>query len=134
MATPTATRYQKTYPGRADQVHQVRHDLSGYLRDCPVAHDAILIVSEIATNAVVHSESAGEFFTVRAELHGDDYLWLECEDLGGTWHCKTDEDYPHGIGIVNALAGEDNWGVDGDHSGRVVWCRLSLPASGGGQR
>jgi hypothetical protein len=90
----------------------------------------ILIVSEIATNAIVPSQSENNFFTVRAELH-DRYLWLECEDLGGQWHCRAEEDRPHGLTIINTLVGKDNWGIDGDITGRVVWCRLSLPSRGG---
>ncbi len=125
VSTATATRFQRTYHGRPDQVSQVRHEVARHLNGCPVKDDALLIVSELATNAVLHSESAGAFFTVRAERHAS-YLWLEVEDLGGEWHCRTTEDRPHGLDIVNTLAGADNWGVetvsDGD---RVVWVRLA---------
>ena len=58
-----------TYPGRLDQVHRVRHAVARYLAGCPAADEAVLIVSELAANAIVHSASRGAFFTVRAELH-----------------------------------------------------------------
>ena len=122
-ATSPATCYQRTFHGRADQVSQVRRDVAGHLDGCPLAADATLVVSELATNAIVHSRSAGEFFTVRVELHRD-YAWIECEDLGGQWQCTPDEDRPHGLSIVDALAGRGNWGIDGDASCRVVWARL----------
>jgi anti-sigma regulatory factor (Ser/Thr protein kinase) len=85
----------------------------------------ILIVSEFATNAVLHSDSAGEFFTVRCERHAH-YVWVEVEDLGGTWHVRPrDGDRAHGLDIVDTLSGADNWGVeltgDGD---RVCWARV----------
>lgn len=125
MSTATATRYQRTYHGRADQVSKARHDAARYLDGCPVTDDALLVISELAANSITHSDSAGEFFTVRVELHRD-HVRIECEDLGGEWHCRTTEDRPHGLDIVNALAGPGNWGVqtasDGD---RVVWVRLA---------
>jgi hypothetical protein len=130
VTTQTATRYQRTYPGSPEKVSQVRRDVARTLDGCPVKDDAVLVLSEMVSNAIVHSESRNNFFTVRAERH-DCYLWLEVEDLGGEWHCKTDEDYPHGLGIINILAGEDNWGIEGDATGRIVWARLPFPAVSG---
>ena len=123
-AKPAAAtaHYQAAYHGRPDQVSAVRAAVAAHLAGCPVTDDAVLIVSEIATNAVRHSGSAGEFFSVRVTRH-QGWVWIECEDLGGPWQCQTDEDRPHGLSIVDALAEE--WGVDGGPSGRVVWARLT---------
>jgi len=123
-AKPTAAtaHFQATYHGRPDQVGAVRSAVAAHLGDCPVTDDVVLIVSEIATNAVRHSGSAGEFFSVRVDVHPG-WVWIECEDLGGPWRCQTDEERAHGLSIVEALARE--WGVDGDLSGRVVWARLT---------
>jgi anti-sigma regulatory factor (Ser/Thr protein kinase) len=115
-------RYQATYHGRPDQVAMVRAAVAAHLADCPVTDDAVLVVSEIATNAIRHSGSAGEFFAVRVYRHRS-WVWVECEDLGGPWHGQADEERPHGLSIVDALAEE--WGVDGGTSGRVVWARLT---------
>jgi anti-sigma regulatory factor (Ser/Thr protein kinase) len=124
----TATRFTATYPGRLDQVQDARHEVARHLTGCPAQDDAMLIVSEFASNAILHSASRGEFFTIRAELHAD-YVWVEAEDLGGPWRCKQADDRPHGLDVVQALAGPDGWGVEstGD-GGRVVWARLDLPA------
>ncbi len=73
---------------------------------------------------VLHSHSKDRSFTLRAEIFPG-YLWLEVEDLGGPWHLKPrDTGRPHGLDVVEALTGPDNWGIDGDQAGRVVWCRL----------
>ncbi len=58
-----------TYPGGPEHVRQVRADLRRLLDGCPVADDVILCVSELATNAAVHSDSSrsGGTFTVRTE-------------------------------------------------------------------
>lgn len=123
-----ATRFTVTYPGRADQVHHARRALARHLAGCPAADDAVLIVSEIVSNAIVHSASRGKFFTVRAELHPD-HVRIEAEDLGGPWRRRRDDGRPHGLDVVEALTGPDGWGIEttGD-GGRVVWARLDLSA------
>src|ERR1700722_9216611 len=124
----TATRFTGTYPGRPDQVQDARRAVARHLAGCPALDDAVLIVSELASNAILHSASRGEFFTVRAELHAD-YVWVETEDLGGPWRCRQVDDRPHGLDVVQAFAGPDGWGVETtSDGGRVVWARLDLPA------
>ena len=60
--------------------------ISAILAACPAANDAVLCVSELATNAVLHSASRnpGGTFTVRAAI-SDDHVRIEVEDNGGTW-------------------------------------------------
>jgi anti-sigma regulatory factor (Ser/Thr protein kinase) len=124
-AAEAAIRYQRTFPGRAGQVARARREITAHLDGCPAADDAVLIVSELAANAVTHSASAGEFFTIRCQA-GPGYVRVECEDLGGPWHCPRPDDRPHGLDIIEALAGPGNWGTEttGD-GGRIVWARLA---------
>src|SRR5580704_1383775 len=84
---PEATRFRRSYPGVKEQVHQVRADLAHVAAGFPAADDLVLIGSELATNAVLHSRSGhpGETFTVRAEVHPGQYASLEVEDQGGDW-------------------------------------------------
>jgi serine/threonine-protein kinase RsbW len=119
-----------TYPGSAEQISVVRADLRALLEGCPMADDVLLCVSELATNAVVHSHSrlAGGTFTVRGTVSPRDYFWIEVEDEGGPWTpAVTDPERGHGLDITRALA--DDWGIDGDHSGRTVWARFDWPTS-----
>jgi anti-sigma regulatory factor (Ser/Thr protein kinase) len=129
-----ATRYAATFPGRPDQVQRARHEVARYLAGHPAADDAVLIISELASNAVLHSSSNGQSFTVRTEIHTG-YLRLEVEDLGGPWLLKPrDTGRAHGLDVVEALAGPDNWGADGDDSGRVAWAKLDMRPRAGGQK
>jgi anti-sigma regulatory factor (Ser/Thr protein kinase) len=70
-----ATRFTGTYPGRAEQVHHVRRAVAKHLAGCPAADDTVLIASELASNAIVHSASRGE--------RHPHYVWIEAEDRGG---------------------------------------------------
>jgi hypothetical protein len=49
-AAHAATSYQRTFPGRADQIGQVRRDIASHLAGHPAADEAVLIASELATN------------------------------------------------------------------------------------
>lgn len=122
----TLTRYTGIYPGRLDQVRHVRWAVASYLANCPAASDAILVVSELAANAIVHSASQGQVFIVRAERFPD-YVWVETEDLGGPWRRRRPDGCPHGLDLVDALTGPDGWGVELTTNGRrVVWARIDL--------
>ncbi|HXL95552.1 MAG TPA: hypothetical protein VN969_42055 [Streptosporangiaceae bacterium] len=125
------TKHTSTYPGQADQVWQARHAIAKYLAGCLAADDALLIVSELASNAIVHSASRGAFFTISAEARAD-HVRIEAEDLGGPWHHKQCDDRPHGLDVVEALTGPSGWGVEDTSDGRrVVWARLDLPTGEG---
>lgn len=119
------------YPGQRGQIRLVRATLTLLLEDCPLVGDAVLIASELAANAVVHSNSAapGGRFTVRAVACPGRYVRIEVDDQGGPWtpHCHEDG-RPHGFDLINALAGTGNWGIHGDaEHGRTAWAQLDWP-------
>ena len=118
--------YASTFPGRADQVSQVRREIAAYLGNCPAAADMVLIVSELAANAIIHTQSRGSAFTVRCQL-ASGAARIEVEDLGGPWRQQRNPgDRPHGLDIVQALTGQDEWGTQVTGTGgRIVWARLT---------
>ncbi|MGH3171072.1 MAG: ATP-binding protein [Trebonia sp.] len=126
MSTVATLAFQATYHGSPAMVAQARHAVAAHFAGSPVADDMALICSELATNSIQHSDSAGGLFSVRAELHRD-YGWLEVEDYGGTWQLRPSADRPRGLDVVNALCGADNWGVEPLAGwGRVVWARVDF--------
>ena len=118
-------RHTGTYPAEPRQVGIARAALAGWLGGGPRADDAILVASEFATNAVLHSASRhGSVFTVRAEVR-QEYLRIEVEDAGGPWRDgPRDDGRPHGFDVVAAIVGAGNWGIGGDVHGRTAWARL----------
>jgi serine/threonine-protein kinase RsbW len=125
-------RYARSYPGRPDQVRQVRSFLREVLAGRPRADDAISVGSELAANSCTHSRSGapGGVFTVRAEVSEGDYLHVEVEDQGGRWDPRTcGITAEHGLDLVQAIAGPGHWGVGGDEAGRAVWARLMWPGT-----
>ena len=120
-----------TYPGSTDQIRVVRADLRALLDDCPMADDVLVCASELATNAVLHSQSrlAGRTFTVRGKVSPGNYFWLEVEDEGGPWTpAVADPERGHGLDIMRTLA--DDWGIEGDHDGRIIWACFDWPRPG----
>lgn len=124
-ALSPATVRDQVLPAHRDQVQVARAFIATILSTCPAASDAVFCVSELATNAVLHSASRnpGGTFTVRASISGD-YVRVEVEDNGGTWEEHSQRDSrSHGLDIVRELAAD--CGRDGGPlTGWVAWARL----------
>ena len=89
-------------------------DLTDVTGACPVRDELVLLASELAANAVLHSRSGhpGGVFTVQATLYPGDYAWVEVIDQGGQWPADThDDEHGRGLTVVAAIAGEGNWGI-----------------------
>ncbi|MDT7550156.1 MAG: hypothetical protein QOE84_2550 [Actinomycetota bacterium] len=89
--------------------------------------DAVLAVSELVTNAILHADPP---FVVRL-ARGESGVRLEVEDGSRTAPVRplasTETMTGRGISLVDAVA--QRWGVDQLPDGKVVWCELS-PTSG----
>ena len=120
------SRYAATFAGTPEHVALARNHIWECLADCPIADDACLIISEFASNAILHSLSRVGMFTVRCERFST-YVRVEVEDEGGAW-CRPEPDgRPHGLDIVSLLVGEKGWGIEPTSEGqRIVWARLEL--------
>jgi serine/threonine-protein kinase RsbW len=126
--SPPHTR-SGVFPARPDQVREARKLISAALEGCPAADDAILCLSEMATNAILHSDSRkpGGHFTVSAETRGD-RLRIEVCDQGGHWAQPRPGgmQYGHGLHIISQLT--QAWGITGDSdTGWTVWAEITCP-------
>jgi hypothetical protein len=121
----TTPGYASTFCGRAEEAARVRREIAGYLTGCPVTEDLVLIASELAANAILHTRSRGGTFRIRCELTSRSAR-IEAEDMGGPWRHRKPDDRPHGLDIIAALTGQAGWGTQVTSSGgRITWARLS---------
>jgi anti-sigma regulatory factor (Ser/Thr protein kinase) len=126
--------WSRAFPGTPDQVREARRFLADILAGQSVTGDGVLCLSELVSNAVVHSDSGkpGGQFTVCVEMN-ENLIRIEVLDGGGLWGGASmpDEQHGRGLNIVSQLARA--WGRDGDsETGWAVWCELGTPASGAG--
>jgi anti-sigma regulatory factor (Ser/Thr protein kinase) len=121
--------WSRTFPATPAQAREARRFLTGLLDGRSATDDAILCLSEMAANAILHSNSRkpGGHFTVRTEMHSD-RLRVEVHDDGGPWTVPPPDgvQHGHGIHIISQLA--HAWGITGDSdTGWTVWAEIACP-------
>jgi serine/threonine-protein kinase RsbW len=129
MTAPTglSLAWSRAFAATPAQAGEARRSISCILDGHPAADDAVLCVSEMAANAILHSNSRkpGGQFTVRAEIYPGDRLRIEVHDQGGSWArpIPGEEQRGHGLHIISQLA--RTWGITGDgDTGWTVWAVL----------
>ncbi|GAA3022234.1 ATP-binding protein [Streptosporangium longisporum] len=116
--------------GLPEQVARARRLVSATLgRDHPLHDDCVLLTSEIATNAVVHSRSAdgGTFtVTVTCSVTG---VRVSVQDEGSgevPCACRASSDATGGRGLPLLEALAHRWGLVRETGSNEVWFELVL--------
>ncbi|MFK0155616.1 ATP-binding protein [Streptomyces sp. NPDC090499] len=114
------------HPGSPAQARRlVRARLTGWSVCADTCDTAALVISELVTNAIVHTAST----RVVCELHDhDDTVRIAVQDEG----CAPDEPHPspqrpeeeHGRGLLLVEALCQAWGAQEHGSGLLVWAEL----------
>jgi len=115
-------------PGREDQVALARDFIRRAIGCCcPALDEAVLLTSELCTNALQHTASgSGGLFEVTV-YRGDGALRIEVRD-DGSETVPTVRDFEEfsengrGLEIVRMIA--HRWGQNGDEYGRCVFFEL----------
>ncbi|MHA5049930.1 ATP-binding protein [Streptomyces sp. SD15] len=114
------------HPGSVAQArHLTRARLSGWAVSNDTCDTAVLVVSELVTNAIVHSASE----RVVCELHDDDNLLrIAVRDEGrapGEPHPSPGQpEEEHGRGLLLVAATCRSWGAQATGPGLLVWAAL----------
>ncbi|MFG2941540.1 ATP-binding protein [Streptomyces sp. NPDC048282] len=125
-----------TCPGFPEEVSRARRWTRDILRGSPLADDAALIVSELSTNALLHTSSGGEHGSFHLALAvAPQVIALSVTDDGGggapkVEHRDQDAEHGRGLGMVSALA--HRVVVQGTGGGYTVTAELFVNARRGG--
>lgn len=113
-------------PGVVRSVRAARAFVEEAMADCPdgVRRIAVLLVSELATNAVLHAQSA---FDVRVRMDGE-RVRVEVHDGSPTLPVVKDYGVDavtgRGVRLVQLLS--SRWDVDAGPDGKTVWFEIGL--------
>ena len=125
---------RREFVGQAEQVAAARRFVVSAINAGGPARDVTrLLVSEAATNAILHSASGdGGTFAVQY-LVSDDLVRVEVHDGGGPTSPRRrvhdlESMTGRGLDLFDALS--DRWGVDGTPDGWTVWFELDLAEQG----
>ncbi|MGO8727389.1 MAG: ATP-binding protein [Streptosporangiaceae bacterium] len=122
-----------TIPGRAENVREARAFIAKALSQLPsIADEAVLLTSELVSNAVIHSNSRRPGGTIRLLVTQtgrgirvevtDDGSELSAPSVKGDVYASDG----HGLHLVQTLA--DQWGYLRDETGTTAWFSLGREA------
>lgn len=114
----------RIFAGSPHEVQHVRRFVGQAIAGCPVSNDVVLLASELATNAIMHTASGmGGTFTVSVSRAAG-CVRVEVADGGSakTPAAQRDgssDEAGRGLRLVEGIAAR--WGYSGGQHGRVVW-------------
>jgi two-component sensor histidine kinase len=121
---------RRAFPGRAEQISRARDFTRRVLGSCSVTDEAVLLVSELATNALAHT-TTGDGGQFDVTIYRDETsVLIGVTDNGsdktpapGT--LDPESETGRGLGLVELIA--YRWGHCGGKHGRTVWFELKGP-------
>jgi anti-sigma regulatory factor (Ser/Thr protein kinase) len=131
-----ASPRRRVFPGHPDQVRQARRFVARALDGCPAAADAVLGVSELASNAIQHTRSGqgGRFQVLVWRGHASACVAViddgaRCGPAAQAHRPGDLAETGHGLRVVAGLAA--GWGhqdlARSGLPGRAVWFHLAWP-------
>ncbi|GEB51948.1 ATP-binding protein [Streptomyces cacaoi] len=122
--------WELTCPGLPEEIGRVRRWTRDVLSGTPYADDAALIVSELGSNALLHSASGSPNGSFHVSLHrSPGTVVLAVTDTGGAEtkpHVESPDENDingRGLGLVTALASRVR--ISGDDYGRTVTVEMA---------
>ena len=117
----------RVFDGHPARVARARRFVAAVLNGCPLTDTAVLLTSELVTNALAHTPSGiGGSFEVIVWRDADSVLVAVLDDGSdrspATMGIDLDSESGRGLGLVAALA--DRWGHQGGTAARAVWFLL----------
>lgn len=127
MALTVTRARQREFPGLPEQISAARAWVVSCLpAGCPRADDVALVVSELVTNAVLHSVAGlpGGTVAIRVELQGD-AVAISVVDAGPRSVPARRPAGESGWGLADVVARlVDAYDATTGPAGRCAWCRI----------
>ena len=120
-------------PRGQGQVARARLFVGDVLDGCPVADDAVLLTSELVTNAIAHTASGRGGKVIVTVYRADTRVRVDVHDDGSdqapvVHPVGEARESGFGLGLVELMA--DRWGHCGGRRSRVVWFMLEWKTNG----
>ena len=124
---------RRVFPGADSQVGRARLFVWDALGGCPVAEDAVLLTSELVTNAITHTASGKGGKVMVTVYRADTRVRVEVQDDGSDQAPVVHpggqvRESGFGLELVELMA--DSWGHCGGRRKRVVWFMLEWKPGG----
>jgi anti-sigma regulatory factor (Ser/Thr protein kinase) len=118
---------RRIFPGVSSQVGRARLFVGNVLDGCPVTDEAVLLTSELVTNAIAHTASGKGGKVIVTVYRADTRIRIEVQDDGSdqapVMHPAGEaRESGFGLELVELMA--DRWGHRGGRRRRVVWFML----------
>jgi anti-sigma regulatory factor (Ser/Thr protein kinase) len=120
--------------GLPESVPRARRNVREWLGDeHPAIDDVVLAVSELVTNAVVHSDSSAGVSIHLTLVAAEGVVYVEVRDPGAMFsapHVRHEPDAETGRGLLIVDEISSEWGIR-EHDrgrGRTVWCAIRFTA------
>ena len=132
--TSTVRVWGLTCPGSKEEIGRARRWVRDVLHDCPRVDDAVLIVSELGTNAIAHTasgEAGGSFDVAVARAHSAIVIVVCDQGCSGDEPRvrQADEEATNGRGLATVAALATDLRIRGDERGRTITAHLmQVPA------
>lgn len=130
LAPPAAETIQSFY-GDVREVSAARQFVGRALAGCPARECLLACVSELAANAVEHTDSGvGGTFTVAVGQPRDGMAFVAVTDSGGSGEPVVGDAgqfAESGRGLALVAAFSSRWGYRDTERGRVVWAEATWP-------
>lgn len=123
----TSQPVRRVFAGTHDQLALARAFTRQVIGPVPVLDEAVLLVSELCANAVLHTASGNNGSFEVAICLGPGRVRVEVRDEGSEQEPATSAagllaPVGRGLQLVTALA--ESWGYGGDRDGRVVFFQM----------
>lgn len=118
----------QVFPATVEHVRETRRFVAKVLQGRDSADEAVLCLSELVANSLMHSRSREPGGTLTVHVHlAAKWIRVEVDDQGGRWRKIRPHDDEHGRGLSIVTELSAGWKTEETATGRKVWFEMVCP-------